>query len=252
MRADRQDRGRRGVTVTATVTTITIGKRFSVNCYLVSTDAGFVMVDSGMASGRDAVRDALAEAGCARGGLKLVAITHGDSDHIGNALWLREEYGAPIGMSEEDTPMATSGDMFASRKGASPITRSAIRAMTSVLGVGLHARDRFTPDLALREGRSLAEWGFDATVLAFPGHSAGSIGVLTSEGDFFSGDLLANSGDAPAVGPIVDDEPAMSASVRRLRDLPIISVYPGHGKPFPIASFEWPAPAVAVPEGGSA
>jgi hydroxyacylglutathione hydrolase len=191
------DPGAKGAArVSLTISPILIGGKFSVNCYLLRTDTGFVMVDSGMASGRDTVRDALAEAGCSAGDLKLVVITHGDADHIGNAAWLRDEYRAPIAMSAPDAPMAVTGNMFASRRGASPIVRTLVKVL-GLFGVGLPRDARFTPDLAFGEGDSLKEFGLDAKVLSLPGHSPGSLGILTAGRDFFSGDMLANGSSGP-------------------------------------------------------
>jgi hydroxyacylglutathione hydrolase len=64
-----------------------------------------------------------------------------------------------------------------------------------------------------------------------PGHSSGSIGVLTAGGHLFCGDLLTNTG-GPVLNQIMDDPAAARASVERLRSLHIDTVYPGHGGPF--------------------
>jgi glyoxylase-like metal-dependent hydrolase (beta-lactamase superfamily II) len=66
-----------------------------------------------------------------------------------------------------------------------------------------------------------------------PGHSLGSLAVLTGQGDCICGDLMANE-KSPQPGPLVDDQQQMMASIQRLRDLGAKTVYPGHGKPFPM------------------
>ena len=95
----------------------------------------------------------------------------------------------------------------------------------------LRKRDRFTPDLYLEDGDRLTEYGLDATILHVPGHSAGSIAVLTDEGAFFSGDFLENR-TRPSIATIVDDAEALKASFERVKKLDIRTVYPGHGKVF--------------------
>jgi glyoxylase-like metal-dependent hydrolase (beta-lactamase superfamily II) len=95
--------------------------------------------------------------------------------------------------------------------------------------------DRFSPDLTLEDGQTLSPYGLDATVVHLPGHSTGSIGVLTSEGDLFSGDLIYNFLRPEMIW--IDDLPAAQASVERLKHLNVRTVYPGHGKPFPWAEF---------------
>ncbi len=224
--------------------TITLSLPFklgNVNCYLVKTDAGFVLVDTGSANGRAELERALAAAGCRPGALKLIVLTHGDFDHTGNAAYLREKFGAPIAMHPDDAGMAEQGDMFWNRSSANAL----IRRMAPVL-FRFPKASRFTPDVLLDQGDDLSAYGFDATVLSIPGHSRGSIGILTAGGDLFCGDLLENAKE-PATGSIMDDPMACAASVEMLLGLEVRTVYPGHGKPFPIGSL--PAQGQAIVAG---
>ena len=70
----------------------------------------------------------------------------------------------------------------------------------------------FEPDLLVEDGFDLSEYGVDARVLHLPGHSKGSIGVLTADGALFCGDLLYNW-RRPST-PIVDDLADQTASLR--------------------------------------
>jgi glyoxylase-like metal-dependent hydrolase (beta-lactamase superfamily II) len=64
-------------------------------------------------------------------------------------------------------------------------------ALTSRLAAK-HPAEKFTPDLEIDEGFDLSSYGFDGRILHIPGHSKGSIGVLTAKGDLFCGDLFYN------------------------------------------------------------
>jgi glyoxylase-like metal-dependent hydrolase (beta-lactamase superfamily II) len=94
--------------------------------------------------------------------------------------------------------------------------------------------NRFRPDLYAEDGYALSEYDFDATVLAIPGHSKGSIGILTGARDLLCGDLFDNT-DKPVLNSIMDDLAAAEASVEKLKSLYINTVYPGHGQPFQMA-----------------
>ena len=83
----------------------------------------------------------------------------------------------------------------------------------------------------LEDGDRLDEYRLDATVLHVPGHSAGSIAVLTADGVLFSGDFLENR-TRPSLATLVDDAEALKASFDRVRQLDVRIVYPGHGKSF--------------------
>jgi len=204
-----------------------------VNCYLVKTGDGFVLVDTGGSNARRQLESALSEAGCQPGDLKLIIITHGDFDHTGNAAYLRRKYGARIAMHPEDAGMAERGDMFWNRKKGSPLFRL-VAAMLFSFG----AENCFSADIWLEDGDDLSSHGFPASVLSIPGHSKGSLGVLTASGDLLSGDLFDNT-KSPVLNAIMDDLEAAQRSVAKLSQLIIHTVYPGHGKPFPMEDYSF-------------
>ena len=211
-----------------TITPLALGSGvFGVNCYRITTDSGFVLVDTGMRKQRAKLEEKLCPDDCDEASLKLILITHGDFDHIGSAAYLREKYGAPIAMHEGDVLMSAEGDMFSGRKRPNPLARTILS-----LAVRLPQQDRFEPDLLVDEAADLSEYGLvGARVLLLRGHSAGSIGLLLADGSLICGDLLENR-KAPRLGSIMDDVTAARASVERLNTLEVGTVYPGHGKPF--------------------
>jgi hydroxyacylglutathione hydrolase len=87
-----------------------------------------------------------------------------------------------------------------------------------------------------KNGYDMSEYGFDVRVIHIPRHFNGSIGILTSNGDLFCGDLLENT-KKPAKNSIIADKEAFYASVEKLKQLKIDTVYPGHGMPFPMEQF---------------
>jgi hydroxyacylglutathione hydrolase len=158
-------------------------------------------------------------------------LTHGDFDHTGNAAYLRQKFGAPLAMHPADFGMIERGDMFASRGNANPIFK-----VIAPLLFKFDKSNRATPDIKLTEGDNLAEYGFDAEVLSIPGHSRGSISVLTADGDLFVGDLFENTKE-PALNSIMDDPAAAQTSIEKLKSLEINTVYPGHGASFSMNQF---------------
>ena len=200
----------------------------SVNCYLVKIDTGYILIDTGVSNKRLDLEKQLESAGCLPGQLKLIVLTHGDFDHTGNAAHLRQKFGAKIAMHADDAGMAERGDMFWNRQKCNRL----IRALAPIL-FRFGAANRFQPDVVVEDGIDLSAYSFDAKVLSIPGHSKGSIGILTAGGNLFCGDLFANT-DKPALNSIMDDLAAAQASVEKLKGLGINTVYPGHGGPFPM------------------
>lgn len=177
------------------------------------------------------IEDALREAGCQQGDLKLIILTHGDFDHCGNADYLRDTFHAPIAMHEDDLGMVKHGNMFWNRKQPNALVK-----MLMGLIFSLSEADRFRPDFTVKEGDDFTAFGFDARVVELPGHSSGSIGLLTQNGELFCGDLLGNT-KQPELWTIMDDPQSAAASIEKLRGLPVGQVYPGHGQPFPMQAF---------------
>jgi len=96
--------------------------------------------------------------------------------------------------------------------------------------------EAFKPDFFLTDNQSLSEFGFNATVLHIPGHTKGSIGILTDDGDLFAGDTFTNR-KKPDGAMYIENEIELKNSVERLKKLNIKTIYPGHGKPFESRSF---------------
>lgn len=217
--------------MTDEIHTIVLG---GTNCYLVKTGSGHILIDTGFPFQRNELEAALDEKGCKPGDLKLVVITHGDIDHTGNCAYLRDKYNTEIAMHKGDTEMCMKDGMTRER-GKMPanfplplmILWLAKGFIAFALGQAAWRKpfERFEPDLLLEEGQSLAEYGFDAEILHTPGHSKGSISLLTDDGDLICGDLFSN-----AWGRIINSTD--EGGLERLIELGVGAVFPGHGRPF--------------------
>lgn len=196
-----------------------------VNCYLFKKDTNFVLIDTGVSINRKALVTQLENAGCKLGLLKLIILTHGDFDHTGNAAYLRKIFGSPIAMHRDDSGMAEFGDMFFNRGKANVLFRKLIPVIT-----GFGKNEKFKPDILVGDEYDFSGFGFDARALSLPGHSKGSIGILTANGDLICGDLFENI-TKPAPNSIYDVD-SVKASIDTLRNRGIRTVYPGHGEPF--------------------
>ena len=199
-----------------------------VNCYLIKVEDGFVLVDTGYAKDRDIIDAALDDAGCES--LHLIVLTHGDFDHIGNCAHLREKFNCRVAMHTDDVGMVEKGNMFWNRE-MGRAKRALGYLFTLIMRIRLNAEDRFSPDIFLKDRQSLTEFGFNATVHHLPGHSKGSIGFLTTEGDFFCGDVFVNV-SMPKRSDLLSNHDDYAKSLERIQSLDIQTVYPGHGLPF--------------------
>ena len=200
---------------------------FAGNSYLLRTDGGFVLVDTARASKRKRMEAELADAGCEPGKLSMIVLTHGDFDHTGNAAYFRRRYEAGIAMHRDDFDMVVRGDMFANRTSGNRMMRAMVNMLFGI--------ERFTPDMALDEDTDLSAYGLN--VLHLPGHTKGSLGFLTVDGDLICGDILENT-KTPQMGSLIDDMEAANRQAERLKAMPVRTVYPGHGRPFEMSALK--------------
>lgn len=204
------------------------------NCYLLRARDGFVLVDTGLPSNRARIDHAIEAAGCRPGDLRLIVLTHGDYDHAGNATYLRQAFGGAIAIHRDDAERVRRGDWRWGLKAKPDRFLPLFRLVGQVVKPG--AFRTFEPNVLLEDGQDLAPYGYDGRILALPGHTPGSIGVLSADGDVFCGDLLGNFFGRPKLESFIDDLPAARASVERLRSMGTRMIYPGHGKPFPLSA----------------
>ena len=222
-----------------------------VNCYLAKGESGFVLFDTGgplvmdrqFTNRREELLHALEAAGCTKSNLALIVLTHGDNDHTYNAAYLREQFHTRIAMHEGDRELVESPttskwmESFQYRSLAYRLMfRFLKKLIVKVTQKALDGFQSFSPDVLLTDGLGLSPYGLDATVIHVPGHTDGSIAILTKSGDLIAGDTLINV-KTPGFPPNASDFAQVSASVGKLRNFVIETVYPGHGKPFHFREF---------------
>ena len=199
-----------------------------VNAFLLKVNEGFILIDTGLAMHREKLENELAAEGCLPGNLKLVIVTHGDFDHTGNCAMLQKKYSCKIAMHPHDLPMVTEG-VRVRRKMKS--FRNKVFFIIRILFKKKFTFDKFSPDILLADGQRLDEYGLSATVLHLPGHTKGSVGILTDEGNLFSGDTFTNN-YKPNTASLIENQSDLNNSLSRLKALPVKMIWPGHGKPF--------------------
>lgn len=217
-----------------------------VNCYLGCEDGKYVLFDTGghlildkaFDDRRAALLEALEKNGCNKENLKLLVLTHGDCDHVASAAYLRDKFGLKIAMHKDDLNLVQApkiDDVMASFRYRSLLYKIVMGLMKKkirlVMQKTIDTLDTFAPDIFLEEGDSLKPYGFNATVLHLPGHTPGSIGILTADNEIVAGDIYYHDKKLdPAVNAM--DFAGVYKSIERIKALQVKSIYCGHGKPW--------------------
>ena len=186
------------------------------NAYIVETDEGLALVDTGMPGNARRVRAELARMGRQSTDLRWIVLTHCDIDHVGSVAALRRLTGAAVAIHGLDAPVLAGGRP---QKGG--------LAMAAIYRL-LRFRP-LEPDRRLQDGDRIA--GLE--VVHVPGHTAGSI-ALRRDGVVFSGDALLGDRDGRARPPdprLALDRIQAAASAARIQSMEARLLLPGHGAP---------------------
>lgn len=212
-----------------------------VNSYLIKTRDNAFLIDSGLSMNRSKLEKLLLAEGLKPCDIKLIILTHGDIDHIGNCAYFQKS-GVKIAIHQDDIEMCRTGKSDSGRKRKGTLfTRIFHKFLFTVVYPPVlkhYPCETFEPDILLSDGQNLKNYGLDVTIFHIPGHTKGSIGILTAEHDFFSGDTIINR-KKPETAYIIDNEMTLQSSIEKIRKLKIRNVYPGHGMPFAMSELEF-------------
>ncbi|GAA2749671.1 MBL fold metallo-hydrolase [Kitasatospora cinereorecta] len=221
------------------VVAIPVLGRHTVNAHLL-LGRHPVLVDAGIPGTGRLIHDRIAAHGVDPQDLRLIVVTHGHIDHFGSAAELRRLTGAPIAGHAADLGPYRTGRVREPYLPTGPMGRLMAR------NPKLHVRaEPFEPDLLVHGETSLADHGVDGRIVPTPGHTAGSVSVLTDDGELVAGDLLANSfmgliEGRPANPPFHDDPLGNLASLRAMLALGPTRLHVGHGTPLdPARAARW-------------
>ncbi|MBT2545749.1 MBL fold metallo-hydrolase [Streptomyces sp. ISL-44] len=204
--------------------------RHSINAYLLLGRRP-VIVDAGTPGSGRKIYEQVAAHGVDPTDISLIVITHGHIDHFGSAAELHRLTGAPVAGHIADLGPFRTGRVREPYLPTGPMSRLMAR------NKNLHVQaEPLEPDVLVRGETHLRDFGIAARIMPTPGHTAGSVSVLTDQGDLVAGDLVANSfmgliPGRPANPPFHDDPLANLASLHKMLALNPTRLHVGHGSP---------------------
>lgn len=206
------------------------------NAWLLRQDGVYCLVDSGMPRLAGRLLSLLEELGVNRGNLRLAVATHGHFDHAGGLTAVSRALGCPL-LAHRGEAREMAQGRWLLPLGTFPPSRAAI-ALARRIPRLLARATRFEPvepDHVVDRETSLAPFGLDARVIPTPGHSPGSLTLLTAQGNAFVGDLAYN--ELPSLfknrrPPFATDLDLLHQSWRTALSAGARTIHPGHGAAF--------------------
>lgn len=214
-----------------------IAMQLGITCsYLLPGQAGYLLIDAGTRGKAAAFRRALSRARIAPRQIRLILVTHVHHDHVGSLKAIQNDCRCPVMVHRAEAGRLSRGEM-ALPPGMQPLTRGLIALATRHprLVKRLLRFEPVTPDRVIDGPLDLSPFGFDAQALPTPGHTAGSLSVVTPAGQAFVGDLAINylpGGRGPFYPPFGDNLQQIRDSWGTLLKMGATTIYPAHGKPF--------------------
>lgn len=193
----------------------------NTNCYIIRGADGDILVDTGTPKYRDEIETWLLNYN-----VKLIVLTHGHNDHIGNAAYFSELYGVPIAMSKDDELLAEdnlcrhSYSVGAAGKAAAVLSKKTMAEKAETFAVSIF----------LEDGMELGkDFGADCKAIRLDGHTKGSFGFQSGT-DLYLGDAAMNY-IKPSFPLICESPKAARASLEKIKTLKTERIFFGHGGP---------------------
>ena len=222
----------------------------TANAWLVSGQNGWMVMDSGPPGCAGTFFKGLKSLGIPPQDIRLAVATHVHFDHVGNLARIREASGCKILAPEKEAHLIEKGAWVLPGP-TSFWTGVAIGLGKRMPGL-LQRVTRYRPfpvDIYATGPLSLAPYGFDAVVLPTPGHTPGSVSILTAQGNAFVGDLAYN--ELPWLRhtvspPFIMDQDAVFVSWNLLLQKSAKTIHPGHGACFDARLMEKALPLASL------
>ena len=194
------------------------------NSYLLKGTEGYLLVDTGMKGARGKVKHQLNALGIKPEEVKHIVITHDHYDHTGGLSEVHQLTKAQVVINAEELK-----DNSRNANHSSWFFRALVKVFGVITPEG-KPEEKLNPDVVIEGDMDLHEWGYPARIIHTPGHSPGSICIITDDRQCIAGDTLFNMFPGTHYPIIVYDRKKLSDSYRRLEKEDCSIYYPGHGE----------------------
>lgn len=192
------------------------------NSYLVTTEEGAAVIDTGMPGNEKKIVEYAQKLGLEPGKIRFIILTHPDIDHSGSVAKLKGLTSAKVAIHELDAPRLSGEKKLKEVKGAMGVFLGIMDSMMRFVPV--------KPDVLLKDSDRV----LGLVVVHTPGHTEGSISLYKEGEAMFVGDAMRTDSEGrprpPSASMTANMEMAME-SVKRISTYQYAALLPGHGPP---------------------
>ena len=209
------------------------------NAYLIQAEDGYIAFDTGSICDADVFTKIQRANRISPDSVKLIVISHEHDDHFVNANHMRELTGAPILCHKNAVETISNGrtlPLYPRNKYGRWIVENLFKGDIPFTEVPC-----VSPDIVIQGDYDLRPYGIDAKLIETPGHSLGSISLITSRREAYIGDVIVAQNptiERPccvAYFCYTEDTPTANAQILPNVQMLLESAdvfYSGHGGPF--------------------
>ena len=195
-----------------------------LTCYIIHGEHGDLLIDTGWEQTWDEMKPWLGKYK-----IKHIALTHAHPDHAWNASKIKDEYGAKIILGKEDAAIK---DSCASQKCLPCFSKYRFRTTIINFSIRFCKTPPFNVDFYVGrdDAQLLKKFGYDAEIVPLPGHTYGSIGIL-SDNVLYCGDEFTAIWKKPDIAPHGADIEMLRNSLKTILEINPEWLACGHGLP---------------------
>ena len=179
-------------------------------------------MDTGIEKDTRALEDGLRGLGLGFRDVRLVVVTHAHLDHYGALAALRRLSNVPVAAQRIEAPYIERGEQ------SPTVPRTGVGRVFARICRGWK-NEACAVDVVVEEETDLSSYGVDARIIRTPGHTPGSISIVTKEGEAVVGDLFRGKPGRRGLGWFCADEAASLESLDRILALNPCRIFLAHG-----------------------
>jgi hydroxyacylglutathione hydrolase len=198
------------------------------NCFLITKDNKYLLVDTGRANNWGTLCNNLETLGVSVNSSIHLVLTHCHFDHAENAASIKEKYKALTIVHSSESICLANGEN-PSIVGSTLFTKLLTNRFIQPI---IHDHFRYKPalfDVLVEEKYDLDSIGISGYILHTPGHSPGSISIIVDDEIAIVGDAMFGIFRGSIFPPFALDTKLMVKSWKKLLDTGCATFLPAHG-----------------------